>query len=299
MGQSRIFIERQIESRFLDQTRTIRISLPVDYEHSRKRYPVLYLHDGQNIFSYAGPHCCFGWGSWEVDLIVGRLVAESRMRDIILVGVDNSRSRYTEYRGPAHRSRAEDSPRSKRGADSEEDSDFEHYSAFLMKEVKPLIDKEYRTLPRAGTTGLMGSSLGGICSLALAWKHPAVFGLSASLSSSFQIEHTYFLKGVLQKYRGKPKNVRVYLDSGTFDSGGDDDGRQHTAEVADELRRIGWKNGSKLMHFVEETRLTEEDMDRAGLSRDKWHEALGSQHNEFYWRHRLWRPLTFLFPPTR
>jgi predicted alpha/beta superfamily hydrolase len=211
------------------------------------------------------------------------------MQEIILVAVDNSRARYTEYRGPIY---AEGKP-----AKLEAPSRFDSYADFLARELKPKIDREYRTRPAAANTAVMGSSLGGICSLALAWDRPKVFGAAASLSGSYQIEKRNFLEQALRPYQGKRKPIRIYLDSGTIDFTGDDDGRKHTQAVAGELRRIGWKDGSTLRHFVDARPMTDAELERAGLRRDKWHEARTSQHNEFYWRQRAWRALEFLFPP--
>ena len=297
MGQHRTGSEQQVESQHLGGSRNVRISLPPGYEkNTRRRYPVLYLHDGQNVFSGAGPDCCFGWGNWELDLTATRLAATDKMADIILVGIDNSRARYSEYRGPAFRSHDKEATHSTRAGD---DSHFHNYSAFLIKELKPFIDREFRTRPAPEYTGLMGASLGGICSLAMAWQHPGVFGLAASLSGSFHIERTYFLHHVLHGYRGKRKPIRIYLDSGVVDSAGDDDGCEITDALAAELRRSGWKEGKTLLRYLDEKPMTEAELAIAGLRHDKWHEATASQHNEFYWRQRIWRPLTFLYPPTK
>ena len=268
----------------------VRIYLPPSYGSApRRRYPVLYLHDGQNVFSAAGTNCCFGWGSWELDRIVDELSASNRMQEILIVAVDNSRARYSEYRGPIYAGGRAGKP--------EAPSRFDNYANFLTQELKPKIDREYRTRPAAANTAVMGSSLGGICSLALAWEHPKVFGAAASLSGSYQIEKRNFLENGLRSYRGRRKPIRLYLDSGTIDFTGDDDGRKHTEAVAAELRRIGWKDGVQLQHFVEAQPMSEAELERAGLRRDKWHEARTSQHNEFYWRQRVWRALEFLFSP--
>jgi predicted alpha/beta superfamily hydrolase len=221
------------------------------------------------------------------------------MQEIILVAIDNTRSRYEEYRGPACCDTERDGVewQRKQPPASGDDRAFRNYAVFLIRELKPQIDRTYRTLPGAGHTGVLGASLGGICSLALAWDYPEVFGLAASLSGSFQIERTYFLSNVVRGYREKPKRIRIYLDSGTIDFTGDDDGHRNTTAVADELRRIGWKDGVDLRHFVEEQPLSEAGLAQAGLRRDKWEEARISQHNEFYWRQRAWRALTFIYPP--
>jgi hypothetical protein len=120
--------------------------------------------------------------------------------------------------------------------------------------------------------------------------------LAASLSGSFQIEGTNFLNNVLGPYRGKPKPTRFYLDCGVVDFTGGDDGQELTTEVAKEFNRIGW--GQELMHYVDAKPLTLVELEKSGLRRDKWEEAQKSQHNEFYWRLRVKRALTFLFPPT-
>ena len=109
------------------------------------------------------------------------------------------------------------------------------------------------------------------------------------------VEQTNFLNGVSKNFQGKPKPIRVYLDSGVVDFTGGDDGRSLTEQVAAELRRIAWTDD--LSAFVDAKPLTLAELEKSGLRRDKWNEAQTSQHNEFYWRLRAWRPLIFLFPP--
>jgi len=291
MSEGTLLPEDRLQSKYLGASRAFRVYLPPSYEQLPKtHYPVLYLHDGQNVFSSAGSNCCFGWGSWDVDKTVDALSSARKMREIIIVAVDNSRSRYQEYRGPTS------ALAGTKSAKTRLEDRFENYASFLIKELKPKIDRDYRTLPKARDTAVMGSSLGGICSVALAWAHPRTFGAAASLSGSFQVEKGYFLKNVLEPYTRRPKPIRIYLDSGTIDFTGDDDGRKMTDAVAAELRRIGWKDGRNLKHFVDLHPLSEGELERAGLRHAKWKEAQSSQHNEFYWRQRAWRALVFLFP---
>lgn len=281
-GQERTSTQ-QVASRFLRTERTVRIYLPPSYwREEHRRYPVLYLQDGQNVFSSAGTNIAFGWGSWELDKTADELCRAGKMQDIILAAVDNSPARYAEYCGAVH------------AASANGNTVFENYAAFLIQELKPRIDAQYRTRPEPASTGTMGSSMGGICSMVLAWEHPEVFGLAASLSGAFQVE-TNFLNNLLRPYKGKPKAIRFYLDSGIVDFMGGDDGRKQTEAVAGELRRIGW--GKALTHYVDAKPLTLSELEKTGLRRDKWAEAQTSQHNEFYWRRRAWRALTFLFPP--
>ena len=290
--------ERQ-ESRHLRGGRDVRIYLPPAYASAtRRRFPVLYLHDGQNVFSSAGPDCCYGWGNWELDRTVDRLIATGRMRDIIMVAIDNSRSRYLEYRGrlrpaPAPRRRQEGMPA------VDPNARYRAYASFITRELKPWVDRVFRTLKTPQHTAVMGSSMGGIASLALAWDHPKSFGMAASVSGAFDIERSNFLERVLQARARPMKPFRVYLDSGVMDDAGDDDGCAQTEAVAAELRRLGWKDGKHLLHFVERRAMNDQEMEAAGLRRDKWGEAQRSQHNECYWRLRAWRALEFLFPPGR
>jgi predicted alpha/beta superfamily hydrolase len=298
-AQGRVVFEGPIYSASFQTNRVVRIYTPPSYDREpARRYPVLYVHDGQNAFTTVGTNVAFGWGNWELDRTVNSLCAAGRLREIILVAVDCSAERYQDYRGPAYPwPEAELKELKQRPPATGDNSRYEKYQRFLIEELKPKIDREYRTLSDASNTGVLGSSMGGICSLALAWERPDVFGKAASLSGAFQVEKTNFLSNVLRPYRGRPKPVRVYLDSGTCDYSGGDDGRSQTDAVAAELRRIGWKDGAGLSHFVDERPLTPAQLEQSGLRRDKWAEAQRSQHNEFYWRLRAWRALTFLFPP--
>ena len=291
MGSPREKIET-FPSRSLGTNRTFHVYLPPSYEtEPSRRYPVLYLHDGQNVFSSAGTNIAFGWGSWELDKTADEFCRARKMQEVILVAVDNSAARYEEYCGRLSSSPGGPSTNAptKRRATL-----FENYAAFLITELKPRIDQEYRTKAGPSHTGVMGSSMGGICSIALAWEHPEIFGRAASLSGSFQVEQTNFLDNVLEPFQGKAKPIRIYLDSGAIDFTGGDDGRVLTERVVQELRRIGWEK--ELMHYWDSRPLTKAELEKNGLRRDKWGEAQTSQHNEFYWRLRSGRALTFLFP---
>src|SRR5690349_5970673 len=101
-ARGRVVFEGPIASKLLGTNRTVRVCLPAGYETSRRRYPVLYIHDGQNAFSTVGDHVAFGWGNWRLDQTVDALAAAGKMRQIILVAVDCSAQRYLEYRGPAY-----------------------------------------------------------------------------------------------------------------------------------------------------------------------------------------------------
>lgn len=276
--------DETVPSQILDSARQVHIYLPAAYTAKPdQHFPVLYLHDGQNIFSTAGTNVAFGWGNWQLDLTADRLVREGKMRPIIMVAIDNlGAKRMTEYSGH-------------RGTENQK-SDYDRYAAFVIQELKPHIDQKYRTMPDPSHTGVMGSSLGGLCSAALAWEHPDIFGKAVSLSGAFFFDEKQFLES-LRNYKGPQKSVTFYFDSGVVDFMGGDDGRTLTAAVVAELRRI---NGPEtLLLYVDEHPMTPEQLERTGLRRDKWKEAQTSQHNEFYWRMRAWRALAFMFPPEK
>ena len=294
MAQSGRLVDDSIPSRFLGGNRNIHVYLPPSYDkESTRRYPVLYVHDGQNVFSSAGMNICLGWGNWGLDTTVDQLCRDGKMQEIIMVAADNSLARTNEYSGRVNRA---PSVASTNATSTDANTPFENYTAFLIEELKPRIDREFRTKSDPANTGLMGSSAGGICSLVLAWEHPDVFGGAASLSGAFMMEGTNFLNSVLWGYRGKPKPFRIYLDSGVMDFEGGDDGSALTGQVVAELRRIGWTNN--LNHYVEAKPVTRAELEASGLRRDKWQETQTNQHNEFYWRRRAWRALAFLFPPS-
>jgi len=284
-AQRGVLSQLTVSSASLGGPRRIQVYLPPSYlEQTNRRFPVLYLLDGQNVFSSAGPYAAFGWGNWGLDKTVDELSQAGRMQEIIMVAVDNSTNRLHEYSGELG---------SADGATNK--TPFVQYADFLRHELKPKIDREYRTVTDASHTATMGSSLGGLCSLALAWNYPETFGQAACLSTSFQVGHTNFLNAILKEYRGPPKPIRIYLDSGVTDFMGGDDGGSLTREAVEQLRRI--VGGTNLEYYVDAKPMTPAELEKTGLRRDKWAEAQKSQHNEFYWRQRAWRPLTFLFPP--
>lgn len=277
-----IVFEGDVPSVILRKPRRVHVYLPPSYEKEPlRRFPVLYVHDGQNAFSSAGPHAAFGWGSWELDKTVDRLIAEKKIEEIIMVAIDCSNDRYKEYRGPAAWTKAGESEH------------YERYEQFLTEELKPRIDREYRTKPDAKNTGSIGSSMGGVVSMALGWQHPKTFGKVASLSGAFQVEGRALIRKVLGPHKGRKKPVKIYLDSGQIDYSGGDDGLEDTLAVAEQLKRIGWKRD--LFVFVDPP-MKEDQLRPLNLSEGKFNEALKSQHNELHWRLRAWRALEFLFP---
>ncbi|HEY2394805.1 MAG TPA: alpha/beta hydrolase-fold protein [Rudaea sp.] len=150
----------------LDRPRAIRLYLPPDYEKSKARYPVLYMHDGQNLFDAATSFA----GEWEVDETLNRL-AQTKHLELIVVGIDN---------GGEHRMQEMTAWDNTRGK-----AEGEAYMAFVVDVVKPYIDARYRTKPDRTHTAIMGSSLGGLISHYAIHRYPQVFGMAGLFSPSY------------------------------------------------------------------------------------------------------------------
>ncbi len=172
-------------------TRGGRIYLPRGYtQNTTKKYPVLYLHDGQNVFDPGG-----AFGSWSADKAATAEIAGGRMRETIIVAVDNTGSRMSEYGTP------------------QDGYTGNYYLMYLAKNVKPTIDSGYRTLTNRMNTGNMGSSLGGLISSYIGLSSN-VFGLIGAVSPSYWYGPNYvtWLKGQ------NTKGARIWMDMGTAES---------------------------------------------------------------------------------
>ena len=151
----------------LNRERTVRLYLPPSYATSTKRYPVLYMHDGQNLFDAATSYA----GEWGVDETLDAL-AKSHGLELIVVGIDNGgTNRMTELN-------AWDNTRFGKGEGAQ-------YMEFIVKVVKPLIDATYRTLPGREATGIMGSSMGGLISQYAILQYPQVFSKAGIFSPAY------------------------------------------------------------------------------------------------------------------
>lgn len=184
----------------LDNHRDITVCLPPSYEtHPDRRYPVLYMHDGQNLFDDLSSYS----GEWQVDESLERLAQEGL--EIIVVGIPNlAGQRDNEYNFHKH---------SVRGGGK-----APLYIQYLANTLKPLIDQDFRTLSDRDHTGLMGSSMGGLISLYGFFSRPDVFALAGVLSPAFWLtegEYVPWLSNVIH-HPG-----RIYMDVGD----------QETAEI--------------------------------------------------------------------
>ena len=164
-----IRFHRSFHSRHLPRDRDIIVYLPPDYDadHER-RYPVFYLHDGQNLFD---AETAFGGEEWHLDETAEQLIRAGSIQPLILIGIYNGEDRVEEYTPTTD----------------------EHnriggravlYAAMIIDELKPFVDSQYRTLAGPQNTALGGSSLGGLVTLYIGLRHPEIFGKLAALSPS-------------------------------------------------------------------------------------------------------------------
>ncbi len=193
-----------------------RVFLPPGYhENTLKKYPILYMHDGNNLFLKEE---AFLGNTWRTDEVLGVLDKMNAIEEVIVVGIHPNK-RMREYTSPG----------------------YEDYGRFLVEKLKPLIDAKYRTLPGPADTAVMGSSLGGVVSFYLGWQWPDVFGKVACLSSTFTYQDDLLERVAVEAKR----NIRIYLDSGW-----PADNYEPTRAMRDRLIWKGYQPGSNLLYLA-------------------------------------------------
>jgi enterochelin esterase-like enzyme len=240
----------------LGTSRRVSIYLPPGYDASTARYPALYLQDGQNLFD---PGRAFVPGQdWGLDETAEALIRAGEIAPLIMVGIDHAGvDRLDEYTPSCD-------PRRRAGGR------LAGYRRFLVDELKPWIDGRYRTRPDAASTGLGGSSLGGLAALEIGLARPDVFGRVAALSPSLWWDR----RCVLERARALDGHVDLafWLDAGTHEGPGV---LHHARMLKNILLRRGWR-----------------------LDRDlHYREVAGGQHSEADWARRAPDVLRALFPP--
>lgn len=169
--------------------RDVHVWLPPGYDESDERYPVLYMHDGQNVFDPATSTMGF---DWRADDLADSLIRAGVMKKIIIVAINNTPHRYAEYtRGDT----------------------TDAYMEFCARELKQFIDEQYRTLPDRENTAVAGSSAGGLISFRLAWEYNDVYSMVAAISPAFKI-YTLDYVAPVALYQGAPKKLNIYIDNG-------------------------------------------------------------------------------------
>ncbi len=255
-----------VGSKFLAEERHVEIWLPPGYEENpERRYKVLYMSDGQNLFD---PRIANTGVDWGVDEAVTSLVEAGAIEPVIVVGVWSSARRGEEY-SPWH------------GADN--------YARFLIEELIPRVNAEFRTLTGPQSTAHMGSSMGGLLSFFLAVRHGEVFGACGCVSTHFPLSEAvvaqhfnfadksaepdptpYILKDI-EGGLAVPKGARLWFDYGseTLDA---EYGPTHDAVRAWLIAQGLAEGGDFVVRRYD-----------------------GAAHNEASWRARLKDPLTFLY----
>ena len=182
-----------VGSRFLDRSRSVTVWFPPSYsKDSMRHFPVLYMHDGQQLFD---PSASTHGISWDIDGWVTRLAADKLIEEMIVVGIDCTEARQEEYGLPQL---------------------GQQYARFVIEELKPAIDAKHRTLPGRAHTAVAGASMGGLISFYLAWVYPHIFGAAACLSSAFSLHgNPYMLRST--KSSDITPDIRLYLYCGAGD----------------------------------------------------------------------------------
>jgi predicted alpha/beta superfamily hydrolase len=270
----------------LNVDRDVYLYLPPAYDESADRFPVLYMHDGQNLFDAAMPNAAPS--SWDADAVADQEIATGRARPFIIVGVPNDANRFGEYTwtpdtydgGPAV------------GGDGAD------YADFLIHDLKPLVDARLRTKPGKGDTALLGSSLGGLISYEIGLAHPDVFHAIGGMSSTFQWGRMGLTnETVLERYAAatdlSTRGQIFYLDSGG--NGGDcprlDDGDDNFCETVTMRDTLVSKGISTFPIDPGAEHLAPADANIL-----HWHEV-GAVHNEAAWNARLFHVFRFFFRP--
>lgn len=244
-----IRVHPKVHSKELNNDRDILVWLPPGYDKDTdRRYPVLYMHDGQNVFDAATSFA----GEWRADETAEKLIAEGKIEPLIIVGIANTKDRMSEYTPIGFRDVA---PKG------------DAYARFVVQEVKPFIERTYRTLPGRENAAVGGSSLGGLISLYIAGTYPDQFAKAAVLSPAVSWDGKRLYPDNL-----KLTQAKVWLDSGTAEG----------ESLVPDVRTL-----SKLL-------------ENQGLQPDKGYVLKifeGAQHNEPAWADRFDQVLQFLFPP--
>ncbi|MET3931896.1 putative alpha/beta superfamily hydrolase [Lysobacter sp. OAE881] len=242
-------------------SRNVDVWLPPSYAtHPKRRYPVLYMHDGQNLFD---PSLSFTGIDWDVDGTMTKLIDAHRVREAIVVAISNTPLRSNEY-WPAKAIPADAiSPEQRAQLLSD------GYLCFIVDELKPAIDATYRTKPSREDTLVMGSSLGGLISAYAMSEYPDVFGAAGGLSTHWPANDGAVID-YLAAHLPARRTHRFYFDHGTATLDASYAPYQQRMDAV--LREAGWREGRDFMS----------------------REFPGAEHNERAWRDRLDVPLQFL-----
>jgi len=242
---------------------------PGYFENMEECYPVMYMHDGQNLFDSA---LAFGGSGWEIDKAISRLMEAKKICGALVVGIWNTDRRWREYmpQKPYESlalERHHENFINSYGGPPVSDA----YLQFIVEELKPFMDSNYRTLSDPANTFVMGSSMGGLASLYAISECPDVFGGAGCLSTHWPAGENE-LVDELAKNLPDPQTHKLYFDYGT--EGLDAFYGPYQKRMDDHLRNAGYEDNVNLMTL----------------------QFAGVDHSENAWRARVEIPLSFLLP---
>ena len=249
----------------LVDTRNVDVWLPAGYSKNKK-YAVLYMHDGQNLFNPKESYIGVDWG---VDEAMTRLISEGKARDTIVVGIWNTPKRIPEYAPQKAYDLVNRKGIKQSSLARAEERLSDKYLKFIVTELKPFIDKNYSTRANRDNTFIMGSSMGGLISLYAISEYPGVFGGAGCVSTHFPLSEGVMLE-YMKKFLPSTKTHKIYFDYGT--------------ETLDATYEPFQKQADTIMK-------------KKGYRQDKnWmtRKFTGEEHSERAWRKRVHIPLEFL-----
>jgi predicted alpha/beta superfamily hydrolase len=224
--------------------------LPPGYDASKRRYPVAYMHDGQNLFFPARSNFNKVWAA---DKSALRLTAGKRVPPFIIVGIDQpGGARFRQYFPQALAERASPALRAILARDAKGPFTGDAYLRFLTAELKPMIDRQYRTLPNPRHTAIIGSSMGGLISCYAFVRAPQVFGRAGCVSTHwpladpdatapYKAEIVRLWSDAFARGLGPRGTRRLWMDHG--DQTLDAYYPAYQAEITKAVAAAGWREG--------------------------------------------------------
>ena len=240
----------------LNRKRRVRLYLPPGYHKSNESYPVVYMHDGQNIFD---SETSFS-GEWNVDETLNKLYAAQNLK-LIVVGIDNGKSKRLDEYSPWENEKYG-------GGEGDE------YLDFIVKTVKPYIDSTYKTLTDKKNTAIVGSSMGGLISHYAGLKYPAVFGKVGVFSPAFWFAPKVF---DFSKTHGNIEDTRMFFLAG---------GKEGKNTSFNEINQTV-KDMNKMVHVLKEKGFPSNNLNVKVVPEGK--------HNEKLWRNNFEETILWLF----